>query len=75
MAGPGTAVWWENLMDPNLTFGIPQVGCVTPEGRYLENMELQPDVLVLNDPASVAAGQDAQLAAAVRVLLEEIEGR
>ena len=72
VAGTATAVWWERLMDPDLVFGIPQVGMQTADGRYLENLELEPDVLVFNDPESVARGEDKQLEAAVRVLLEDL---
>lgn len=76
VAGTGTAVWWESLMDPDLVFGIPQVGMrVVPDGGFLENRELEPDVLVLQDPASRAAGRDTQLEAGVRVLLEELGAR
>lgn len=73
--GTGTAVWWETLIDKSLYFGIPQVGNLDLEGRYLENLELQPDILVLNDPQSMARGEDKQLVAAVEALLEEIEAR
>ncbi len=73
VAGTGTAVWWERLMDPALVFGIPQVGMVDREGRYAENNTLEPDVLVLTDPVKIAAGVDEQLLAAVRTLLEELD--
>jgi len=71
VAGTGTAVWWERQIDPTLSFGIPQVGIVTPDGNYLENTELKPDVEVYNDPESRARGEDNQLRKAVEVLLEE----
>jgi C-terminal processing protease CtpA/Prc len=71
--GTGTAVWWEDLLDSSLVFGIPQVGLITHEGEYLENNELQPDVLVYNDPESVAKGIDQQLEKAVEVLIEELD--
>lgn len=73
VAGTGTAVWWERLIDPALVFGIPQVGMVDPDGNYMENLTLEPDVEVLMDPVQVAAGVDQQLLAAVRVLLEELD--
>ncbi len=72
VAGTGTAVWWERLIDSSLVFGIPQVGMVTRDGKYLENLELKPDVEVYNTPDSVARGEDRQLAAAVKVLLQEL---
>ena len=71
--GTMTAVWWEQQIDPTIIFGIPQVGAVgLKEGRYLENMQIEPDILVYNDPASVLAGEDRQLEAAVREMLKEI---
>ena len=42
------------------------------EGRYLENFQIEPDILVYNDPASVLCGEDKQLEAAVNEMLKEI---
>lgn len=75
VAGTGTAVWWETLIDPEVLFGIPQVGLQGADGRYLENQELVPDVEVPSDPESAARGDDPQLEAAVRLLLETVEKR
>ena len=41
-------------------------------GRYLENLQLEPDITVYNDPESVARGEDKQLEAAVAEMLKEI---
>ena len=71
IAGTGTAVWWETLIDPSIVFGIPQVGMVGMDGKYMENQELEPDVLVYDDPKDVAAGTDAQLLEAVKTVLAE----
>ena len=73
--GTGTAVWWETMIDRSLVFGIPQVGMVTPEGHYLENTQLEPDVVVLNDPNAMQSGRDPQLAKAVEVLLKQIKAK
>ena len=70
--GTMTAVWWEQQIDPSLVFGIPQVGCVDMEGNYAENRELEPDVLIYNEPAAALRGEDAQLKAAVDTLLKEL---
>jgi len=70
--GTATAVWWETMIDPSMVFGIPQVGMVDRNGQYLENAQLEPDVLVINDPESMARGEDKQLAKAVEVLLESL---
>ena len=71
--GTMTAVWWENQINSQIVFGIPQVGTFSlADERYLENMQLEPDILVYNDPASMLAGEDRQLEAAVREMLKEI---
>jgi Tol biopolymer transport system component/C-terminal processing protease CtpA/Prc len=75
VAGTGTAVWWETLIDPAIRFGIPQVGMVGMDGKFMENQELEPDVLVYDDPKDVAAGTDAQLLEAVKAVLAEPKRR
>jgi len=67
--GTGTAVWWERLQN-GMVFGIPQVGMVGEDGKYLENQQLEPDIKVKNDPGKVSKGQDQQLKAAVKELLK-----
>jgi C-terminal processing protease CtpA/Prc len=71
VAGTGTAVWWETQIDPTLVFGVPQVGLVTPDGDYLENRELVPDVEVYNTPEDSATGRDRQLERAVEEVLKK----
>ena len=74
--GTMTAVWWETQIDPSLVFGIPQVGAIAvEEGRYLENMQIEPDILVYNDPASVLRGEDKQREAAVAEMLKTIDNK
>lgn len=70
--GTMTSVNWVTLQDPSLYFGIPVVGYRLPDGSYLENKQLEPDVKVLNDPATVVSGDDAQLRKAVEVLLQSL---
>ncbi|MCB9339329.1 MAG: PD40 domain-containing protein [Lewinellaceae bacterium] len=65
--GTGTAVWWEGLQN-GMVFGIPQVGMVGNDGKYLENQQLEPDVKVPNEPGAVSKGKDQQLEAAVKEL-------
>ncbi len=71
--GTMTAVWWESQQDPSLVFGIPEVGMKDNQGRYLENLQLEPDVRVENDPASEIRGEDKQIEETVKLLLKEIE--
>lgn len=72
VAGTMTAVWWERQIDPSLVFGIPQVGCMDMDGKYLENQTLQPDILIYNEPEAALKGEDAQLKAAVDCLLGQL---
>ncbi len=74
--GTMTAVWWENQIDQSIVFGIPQVAVTAvKEGRYIENMQIEPDILVYNDPASVLRGEDKQLEAAVAEMLKTIDNK
>lgn len=71
---PGTmsSVNWETLQDPTLVFGVPVIGYQLPDGSYLENTQLEPDIFILNRPETVVTGIDLQLEAAVRELLKEV---
>lgn len=71
---PGTmsSVNWETLQDPTLVFGVPVIGYQLPDGSYLENTQLEPDIHILNRPETVVTGTDLQLEAAVRELLKEL---
>ena len=73
--GTMTSVNWVTMQDPTLVFGIPVIGYRTAEGYYLEDTQLGPDFYVLNDPATVVRGEDAQLRTAVEQLLKEIDGK
>jgi tricorn protease len=67
-----SSVNWETLQDPSLVFGVPVVGYQLPDGSYLENTQLEPDVYILNRPETVVTGTDLQLEAAVSELLKEL---
>lgn len=77
MPVPGTmsSVMWETLQDPTLVFGVPVIGYRTEEGTWLENSQLEPDILVANAPDTIVKGMDTQLKAAVDELLKEIDGK
>ncbi len=70
--GTMTSVNWVTLQDPSLYFGIPVVGYRLPDGSFLENQQLEPDVYVLNNPQTVVNGDDAQLRTAVETLLHSL---
>jgi C-terminal processing protease CtpA/Prc len=66
--GTGTFVWWENQIDPTLRFGIP-MGCWRPmDGKCAENVQTEPDIRVMNEPAVMRSGHDQQIEAAVKQL-------
>ncbi|MDE6403308.1 MAG: peptidase S41, partial [Muribaculaceae bacterium] len=73
VAGTMTSVNWITMQDPTLVFGIPVIGYRLPDGSYLENTQLEPDVKVDNDPAKVVLGEDTQLKVAVETLLKQID--
>jgi len=68
--GTGTFVWWEGQIDPTLVFGIPMGGWMSPDGRFCENNQLEPDIKVRNDWNSLSSGQDQQIEEAVKELLK-----
>lgn len=71
VAGTGTAVWWEVMIDGHTVFGIPQVGMRGVKDDFLvENHELQPDILVENEYAEFLKGIDQQLEAAIREMMK-----
>jgi C-terminal processing protease CtpA/Prc len=73
--GTGTFVWWETQIDPTLVFGIPQGGWITPDGKYCENTQLDPDLRVPNTWEALSAGRDEQIEAAVKSLLADLKAR
>ena len=70
--GTMTSVSWERLQDPSLVFGIPVIGYRLPDGNYLENTQLEPDIKVANSPETIVKGEDTQLKTAVEELLKEL---
>ncbi len=71
MPTPGTCTFagWESLAD-GLRWGVPGVGVKDANtGKYLENSQTEPDILVMNEYSVVNKGRDQQLEAAVAALL------
>ena len=58
-----------------MVFGIPIIGYRLPDGSYLENTQLEPDIKVANSPETVVKGEDTQLKMAVDELLKEIDSQ
>ena len=72
VAGTMTAVWWETMIDNTMVFGIPQVGCMTLDGKYAENTQQNPDITVYNTPEDFLNGNDRQLKAAIEEMMKQI---
>ena len=70
--GTATAVWWESQIDPSIYFGIPQVGIMDKTGEYLENRQLEPDVVAAQEPEVLTTGRDQQIEKAVETLLKDL---
>jgi C-terminal processing protease CtpA/Prc len=68
--GTGTFVWWETQIDPTLTYGIPMGGWKTPDGKFCENNQMEPDIRVPNDPGILSSGRDQQIEEAVKTLMK-----
>ena len=69
--GTGTFVWWENQIDPTLRFGIP-MGCWrSMDGKCAENIQMEPDIMIRNEPDVMGSGRDQQIEAAVNVLMKK----
>ena len=73
--GTMTSVNWVTMQDPTLVYGIPVVGYRLPDGGFLENRQLEPDVKVANSPEDIVAGHDRQLETAVKELLKDIDSK
>lgn len=75
MPVPGSCTWMsgQSLQDNTMHFSVPTIGVKDLEGRYLENVETKPDIMVMNDFDKVAKGQDQQLEAAIRELIKELK--
>ena len=68
--GTGTFVWWEKQIDPTITFGIPMGGWRAPNGKFLENYQMEPDIKVRLEPNIMTSGRDQQIEAAVKELMK-----
>jgi tricorn protease len=69
--GTGTFVWWEEQIDPNLVFGMPMGGWRAPDGLFEEGHQLEPDIMIRDEPQVLSAGHDQQIEAAVKELIKK----
>jgi tricorn protease len=71
--GTMTSVNWEYLQDKSIYFGIPIVGYQLPDGSYLENQQLEPDIKIFNDYNLLTEGRDLQLEKAVEEMITQLK--
>jgi len=71
--GTGTAVWWMELLNGSVKYGIPQLGAKDRRTGWFENSETVPDLLIYNSPDDIAGGRDPQLESAVRRMLRDLD--
>ena len=75
MPTPGTmtTVWWVDMPEPGLRYGIPIAGFIDRHGNFLENQQLYPDFQVRNETNILWQNRDQQIEEAVRVLLQQVD--
>jgi C-terminal processing protease CtpA/Prc/WD40 repeat protein len=75
MPVPGTCSFagWESLQDGATTWGAVPISARDIKGRWLENVQTHPQIMVKNEPNKIAKGQDQQLEVAVKVLMEIVK--
>ena len=69
MAGTMTAVWWETQVNGRIVVGLPEVAVKDMSGKYLENQDLYPDVIVYQTPEERLKDNDVQLKKTIDTLL------
>ncbi len=71
--GTGTAVWWIDVLNRQVRYGIPQIGAKDTDGDWFENHPSEPDILILRDPNAISEGRDPMLEGAVKALMEKLD--
>ena len=74
MPTPGTCSFagWERLPDGSV-WGVVPVSAKDINGKWMENSQTEPDILVKNMPGSIDKGIDQQLEKAIEVMLNDLK--
>ncbi|MBS0661109.1 MAG: PD40 domain-containing protein [Verrucomicrobia bacterium] len=73
--GTGTAVWWVDLLSGSrLRYGIPEIPRREADGKFYENNEDTPELVVRRQPGAIVQGRDEQLEATIEALLRRLDG-
>ncbi|RKQ51778.1 C-terminal processing protease CtpA/Prc [Roseivirga pacifica] len=72
MPTPGTCSFagWEGLPSGG-SWGVVPVSAKDKNGRWMENLQTEPDIKVKNMPGTIDAGRDEQLERAIQQLMSE----
>ena len=68
--GTGTSAYREREQNPQITIGVPHGAVEDANGLIMERVQIEPDMRVANDPATLAHGQDLQVERAVQTLMD-----
>lgn len=74
MPVPGSCTWMtgQELQDNTMRYSVPTLGVKTMDGKYMENYQTVPDIIVENDYETTANGKDQQLEKAINELMKEL---
>lgn len=73
MPTPGTCSWagWEGLPNGG-RWGVIPISAKNIDGKWMENLQTEPDIKVKNMPGKIDKGIDEQLDRAIKELLKEV---
>ena len=73
MPVPGTCSFagWEMLQNGTVLYGAVPVSARDMDGKWMENYQTEPDIIIKNDPNQISNGVDQQLARAVQELMKK----
>ncbi|WP_234568306.1 S41 family peptidase [Rhodohalobacter sp. 614A] len=73
MPVPGTCSFagWERLAN-GVVWGVVPVSAKNKAGEWLENNQVEPDILIKNQPEIISDGRDQQLERAIETLMNEV---
>ena len=74
MPVPGTCSFagWDRLPNGGV-WGVVPVSAKNKAGEWMENNEIDPEIMVKNQPELIAKGTDEQLERSIQVLMKEVE--
>ena len=73
MPVPGTCSFagWESL-PVGVFWGMVPISAKNKQGEWMENNQMQPDIVIKNRPSTISSGTDEQLEKAINTLLKQV---